>query len=74
LALERAQADLAAAREVVDKASERLADPATYADPGLVRDLVARHNAALDGIVELEATELRLAAELEAASAAPARA
>ena len=61
-------------REEVDEASERLADPATYADPALVRDLVARHNAALDGIGELEATELRLAAELDAASATPARA
>ena len=55
LALERARADLAAAREEVAEASERLADPATYADPALVRDLVARHNAALDRIGELEA-------------------
>ena len=74
LALERARADLAAAREEVEDASARLADPATYADPALVRDLVVRHNAALDGIGELEATEQRLAAELDAASAAPARA
>ena len=42
--------------------------------PNLVRDLVARHNAALDRIPELEADELRLAAELEAADAALARA
>ena len=65
---------LAAARKEVDEASERLADSATYADPAVVRELVARHNAALDGIGELEATERRLAAELDAASAAPARA
>jgi len=73
-ALEHARADLAAAHEEVAQASERLADPTTYADPNLVRDLVARHNAALDRIPELEADELRLAAELEAADAALARA
>ena len=73
-ALERARADLAAAHEEVAQASDRLADPATYADPNLVRDLVARHNAALDRIPVLEADELRLAAELEAADAAVARA
>jgi len=73
-ALEHARADLAAAHEEVAQASERLADPTTYADPNLVRDLVARHNAALDRIPELEADELRLVAELEAADAALTRA
>ena len=48
---------------------ERLADPASYADSTLVRDLVARHNAALDRIPDLEADERRLVAELEAAEA-----
>jgi hypothetical protein len=74
LALERARADLAAAQVEVAEAGERLADPATYTDPALVRELVARHNAALDRIPELEAEALRLAAELEAADAAFARA
>ena len=55
LALERARADLAAAHVEVAEAGERLADPATYTDPALVRELVARHNAALDRIPELEA-------------------
>jgi ATP-binding cassette subfamily F protein 3 len=73
-ALEGARAELAASRDVVAEATERLADPATYADPSVVRDLVARHNAALDRIGELEGDELRLAAELEAADAALASA
>ena len=73
-ALERARIDAAAARKEVAEAGERLADPATYADPALVRDLVARHNAALDRIPALEADERRLAAELDAADAATASA
>ena len=73
-ALERARADATAARNEVAEAGDRLADPATYADPALVRDLVARHNAALDRIPVLEADEQRLAAELEAADEALARA
>ncbi len=72
VALERARADATAARQEVAEASERLADPATYADPALVRDLVARHNAALDRIPVLEADEQRLTAELEAADKATA--
>jgi ATP-binding cassette, subfamily F, member 3 len=67
LALERAKADAAAARTEVAEASARLADPATYADPSAVRDLVARHNSALDRIPTLEAEEERLQSELEAA-------
>ena len=66
-ALDRARAEAEAARDEVIEAGERLADPATYADSALVRDLVARHNAALDRIPALEADERRLAAELEAA-------
>ncbi len=73
-ALDRARADATAARNEVAEAGNRLADPATYADPALVRDLVARHNAALDRIPALEADEQRLAAELEAADEALARA
>ena len=72
VALERARVDAAAARSEVADASERLADPATYADPAMVRDLVARHNAALDRIPILEAEAERLAAELEAADTATA--
>ena len=70
LALERVRTDAAAARQDVADTSERLADPATYADPALVRELVARHNAALDRIPALEADERRLGAELEAIDAA----
>ena len=70
LALERVRTDAAAARQDVADTSERLADPATYADPALVRELVARHNAALDRIPALEADERRLGAELEAVDAA----
>jgi ATP-binding cassette, subfamily F, member 3 len=72
--LERARADASAARQELAEASERLADPATYGDPALVRDLVARHNTALDRLPALEAEEERAAAELEAADAAVARA
>jgi ATP-binding cassette subfamily F protein 3 len=71
-ALERARADAEAARREVAEASERLADPATYGDSALVRDLVARHNAALERIPALEADERRLAEELEAAEATAA--
>jgi ATP-binding cassette, subfamily F, member 3 len=73
-ALERARADVDAARRDVADATERLADPATYADPALVRDLVTRHNEALERLPGLEAEELRLAAELEAAGEVVARA
>jgi ATP-binding cassette, subfamily F, member 3 len=69
-ALERARTDADLARQEVAEASDRLSDPATYADPALVRDLVARHNAALDRIGPLETDEQRLAGELEAAEAA----
>jgi hypothetical protein len=69
-ALEHARSEAERARAEVVEATERLADPATYADPGAVRDLVERHNAALDRIGPLEAEEQRLAAELEAAEAA----
>ena len=69
-ALERVRADAAAARLEVEEASQRLADPRIYADAELVRDLVARHNAALDRLPVLEADERRLTDELEAAEAA----
>jgi ATP-binding cassette, subfamily F, member 3 len=72
LALERVRDDVAAARGQVAEASERLADPTTYGDPARVRDLVARHNAALDRIPALESEERRLVEELEAAEAAAA--
>jgi ATP-binding cassette subfamily F protein 3 len=72
IALERARTDAAAAHRQVADASERLADPGTYADPAVVRDLVAQHNAALDRIPILEAEERRLVAELEAADAVSA--
>jgi ATP-binding cassette, subfamily F, member 3 len=68
-ALEHARAAVAAAHDEVAVASERLADSTTYADPALVRELVARHNAALDRIPRLEDEERRLTAELERADA-----
>jgi len=50
----------------VADATQRLADPATYRDPARVRELVVRHNAALDRIDPAEDEIRRLAAELEA--------
>jgi ATP-binding cassette subfamily F protein 3 len=51
----------------VDAASERLADPSIYADGAAVRDLVARHNDALDRAARLSADRDRLRGELAAA-------
>ena len=51
--------------------TERLADPAIYTDAALVRDLIERHNAALDRSTGLAAERDRLAATLESAEAAP---
>ena len=73
-ALERTRADAAAANQEVADTTARLADPAVYADPSAVRDLVTRHNAARDRIDTLAEAEARLAAELEeAGSLEPAR-
>jgi ATP-binding cassette subfamily F protein 3 len=50
--------------------SERLADPATYADHHAFRELIEHHNAARDRAEALAAEWTRLTAELEAAEAA----
>jgi ATP-binding cassette subfamily F protein 3 len=68
-ALDRAEADAAAARKEVEDTTHRLADPAVYADSAAVRDLVKRHNNARDRIDALEADLLRLATELDDAEA-----
>ena len=74
--MDQAGADAAAAASELTRLSERLADPATYADPVLVRDLVERHNLLRDRVDRLAAERDRLAAELDAADAdvAPASA
>jgi ATP-binding cassette subfamily F protein 3 len=71
-ALEAVRAEADATRAEIADASEQLADPATYADPNLVRGLVERHNRALDRLGELEADEQRLGHELERAELATA--
>ena len=64
-ALQKAEADAASTDVELTELSQRLADPATYEDPSLVRDLIARHNAARDRADQLAAEWTRLAGELE---------
>ncbi len=66
-ALDAARAQTEATRAELDEAVARLADPATYEDPDLVRALVERHNAALDRLPAVEADERRLAEALQQA-------
>ena len=49
--------------------TDRLADASVYADGNLVRELIERHNAALDRSAALADERQRLTAELEAAEA-----
>ena len=49
--------------------SERLADPATYADHHAFRELIDRHNSFRDRADQLAAEWTRLGTELEAAEA-----
>ena len=63
-AAERATAALAAAQTELAELVERLGDPATYGDAAAVRDLIERHNRALERVAELESERDRLAAEL----------
>jgi ATP-binding cassette subfamily F protein 3 len=65
--LERAERDLQRAQEEVTQASERLADPAIYADGAAVRELVERHNDALDRTARLTQERERLGEEVAAA-------
>ena len=54
---------------VLAQMSERLADPATYADHHAFRELIDDHNAARDRADRLAADWERLSAELEQAEA-----
>ncbi|HEY7737582.1 MAG TPA: ABC-F family ATP-binding cassette domain-containing protein [Candidatus Limnocylindria bacterium] len=68
-ALEQTDAELAATRAELTQLTEELGDPATYADPGRVRQLIEAHNQALDRSEALTAERDRLAAGLETAEA-----
>jgi ATP-binding cassette subfamily F protein 3 len=68
-ALERTEAELTATQAELTHLTQRLADPSVYADPALVRRLVAGHNQALDRSAALTSERDRLAAELSAAEA-----
>jgi DNA repair exonuclease SbcCD ATPase subunit len=69
-ALEKADAELAATQAELVQLTERLGDPATYADAALVRQLIESHNQALDRVETLTAERERLAAELATADTA----
>jgi ATP-binding cassette subfamily F protein 3 len=71
-ALAAAGVELDAADHELEEVTGRLADPATYADAGLVRRLVERHNTLRDDLERIRAGRERLAAELAAAEADPA--
>ena len=68
-ALSRTTADAAATEAELSDLTDRLADPSTYGDAQLVRDLVERHNAARDRADALAADRERLTAELADAEA-----
>ena len=63
-ALETVEADANAASSELATLTERLGDPATYADSTIVRDLVERHNELRDRIDRLAEERERLATEL----------
>ena len=63
-ALETVEADANAASSELATLTERLGDPATYADSTIVRDLVERHNELRDRIDRLADERGRLATEL----------
>ena len=69
-AVARAEADAVSADRELAALSERLADPATYADAALVRTLVEHHNALRDRGDRLAAERARLARELASAESA----
>jgi ATP-binding cassette subfamily F protein 3 len=68
-ALERVEAEAKRTDGELAQMSERLADPATYADHHAFRELIDGHNAARDRADELAAEWERLSAELEQAEA-----
>jgi chromosome segregation ATPase len=63
-ALARTESDHAAAERELGELTDRLADPATYGDADLVRQLVERHNASRDRLASLVAERERLGMEL----------
>jgi len=66
-AVERLTNELGAAERELAELSERLADPATYADHIAFRELIERHNAARDRADALTAEQARAAGQLEEA-------
>ncbi|HUH17004.1 MAG TPA: ABC-F family ATP-binding cassette domain-containing protein [Methylomirabilota bacterium] len=66
-ALAGAETEAADADRELTELTERLADPSTYADGAVVRDLVGRHNLLRDRTDALARERDRLAAELAAA-------
>ena len=70
-ALAGAETEAADADRELTELTERLADPSTYADGALVRDLVSRHNLLRDRTDALARERDRLAAELAAAETQP---
>jgi len=68
-ALDLVEAQLRETDASLAQMSERLADPATYADHHAFRELIDEHNAGRDRSDQLAAEWARLAAELEAAEA-----
>ena len=70
--LSRAETETAAVDRELAEVTERLADPSSYADATLVRQLVERHNALRDQADAMAAERQRLADELATAEADPA--
>jgi ATP-binding cassette, subfamily F, member 3 len=71
-ALDRLEADTAAAESRLAEISGRLAEPATYADADLVRELVGQHNQLLDQLAAAGPERERLKGALDDATAAGA--
>jgi ATP-binding cassette subfamily F protein 3 len=68
-ALERVETEVRETDAALAEMSERLADPAIYADHHAFRELIEGHNAARDRSDQLGAEWARLSAELETAEA-----
>ena len=68
-ALARVEEELRSTDASLAEMSERLADPATYADHHTFRELIDRHNAFRDRADQLAAEWTRLSTELEVAEA-----
>jgi ATP-binding cassette subfamily F protein 3 len=70
--LARTETDARQAEAELAELTARLAEPATYENPELVRELIERHNQARDRSDRLAADWARQAAELEGLEAEPA--